>query len=85
MKILQIKQTPMKPPLKSEPPITDWVDIKNPKCESNTPMKPPIEYCPECHSLKRKPNKDCKNHKYYWTDQNGELKTGGEVKLAVSE
>ena len=29
-------------------------------------MKLPIEYCPECHSLKRKPNKECKNHDSYW-------------------
>jgi len=26
----------------------------------------PIEYCPECLSLKRKPNKECVNHESYW-------------------
>lgn len=26
---------------------------------------PPNEFCPECLSLKRKPNKDCKNHSCY--------------------
>lgn len=32
-------------------------------------IKPPIEYCPECLSLKRKPNKDCKNHNNHWIDK----------------
>ncbi len=27
---------------------------------------PPDEYCPECLSLKRKPNKECVNHESYW-------------------
>lgn len=36
-------------------------------------MKPPIEYCPECHSLKRKPNKECKNHEKYWIDKTQHL------------
>jgi len=27
---------------------------------------PPDEYCPECMSLKRKPNKECVNHEKYW-------------------
>lgn len=27
---------------------------------------PPDEYCPECMSLKRKPNKECVNHDKYW-------------------
>jgi hypothetical protein len=30
---------------------------------------PPIEFCPECHSLKRKPNKECVNHDKYWIDK----------------
>lgn len=30
---------------------------------------PPDEYCPECMSLKRKPNKDCKNHESYWINK----------------
>lgn len=30
---------------------------------------PPDEYCPECLSLKRKPNKECKNHNNYWIDK----------------
>ena len=37
------------------------------------PMKPPIEFCPECHSLKRKPNKECKNHEKYWIDKTQHL------------
>lgn len=28
----------------------------------------PVEYCPECHSLKRKPNRDCGNHDTYWRE-----------------
>ena len=28
----------------------------------------PVEYCPECMSLKRKPNKECVNHDSYWVD-----------------
>lgn len=30
--------------------------------------RPPVpdEFCPECMSLKRKPNKECKNHESYW-------------------
>lgn len=27
---------------------------------------PPDEFCPECMSLKRKPNKECVNHEKYW-------------------
>lgn len=30
-------------------------------------IMPPDEYCPECLSLKRKPNKDCLNHGKTWT------------------
>jgi hypothetical protein len=30
---------------------------------------PPIEYCPECMSLKRKPNMECANHEKYWIDK----------------
>lgn len=30
----------------------------------------PVEFCPECMSLKRKPNKDCKNHESYWIKKN---------------
>ena len=37
------------------------------KKEQNKIM-PPDEFCPECYSLKRKPNKDCKNHDSYWVD-----------------
>lgn len=29
-------------------------------------IMPPIEYCPECYSLKRYPNKACKNHDSYY-------------------
>ena len=32
------------------------------------PTEPPDEYCPECMSLKRKPNKECVNHDSYWRD-----------------
>ena len=31
---------------------------------------PPDEFCPECMSLKRKPNKECKNHDSYWIKTN---------------
>lgn len=46
---------------------------------------PPIQYCPECHSLKRKPNKECKNHEHYWIDQDGVLKANDKVSMAVSD
>ena len=36
-------------------------------------MKPPIEFCPECMSLKRKPNKECVNHESYWIDKTQHL------------
>ncbi len=34
--------------------------------------RPPVpdEYCPECLSLKRKPNKECVNHEKYWIKKN---------------
>lgn len=32
-------------------------------------MKPPDEFCPECLSLKRKPNRECVNHNSYWIDK----------------
>lgn len=31
---------------------------------------PPDEFCPECMSLKRKPNKECVNHESYWIKTN---------------
>lgn len=33
------------------------------------PTEPPDEFCPECLSLKRKPNKDCPNHKNQYDNQ----------------
>jgi len=37
------------------------------------PKDPPDEYCPECMSLKRKPNKECKNHESYWIDKDVQI------------
>jgi hypothetical protein len=39
--------------------------------------EPPEEYCPECLSLKRKPNKDCLNHEKIWN--------GNELSQAIDE
>ena len=40
-------------------------------------IMPPEEYCPECLSLKRKPNKDCLNHEKIWN--------GSELSQAIDE
>lgn len=43
--------------------------------------RPPVpnEFCPECLSLKRKPNKECKNHDEYYRHQEGLAETITEL------
>lgn len=42
--------------------------------------RPPVpdEFCPECMSLKRKPNKECVNHNSYWINR-------GDLNDAIDE
>ncbi len=42
---------------------------------------PPDEFCPECMSLKRKPNKECVNHDKYWINQAPTSVTGCTLTL----
>lgn len=37
--------------------------------------RPPVpdEFCPECLSLKRKPNRECVNHEKYWIDKDVQI------------
>lgn len=47
--------------------------MKKPKVIELKRPPVPVEFCPECLSLKRKPNKECVNHEKYWIDKDVQI------------